>query len=76
MSLPSPDTPDPFGFAPAFAVDEPAAHTIPYVFNTGHSGAVYPPETIAASYESGTRLTRCGDTPSPFICPKTCGSSS
>ncbi|GBU18552.1 MULTISPECIES: N-formylglutamate amidohydrolase [Methylobacterium] len=61
MSLPSPDTPDPFGFAPAFAVDEPAAHTIPYVFNTGHSGAVYPPAFLAASRLDGHALRRSED---------------
>ncbi len=49
MTAPEPVKPDAFGFAPAFAVDEPAAHTLPFVFNTGHSGAVYPPDFIAAS---------------------------
>ena len=53
--------PDAFGFAPAFAVDEPAAHTLPFVFNTGHSGAVYPPDFIAASRLDPLSLRRSED---------------
>jgi N-formylglutamate amidohydrolase len=53
--------PDAFGFAPAFAVDEPAAHTLPFVFNTGHSGAVYPPEFIAASRLDALALRKSED---------------
>ncbi|MCJ2063927.1 N-formylglutamate amidohydrolase [Methylobacterium sp. J-088] len=53
--------PDAFGFAPPYAVDEPAAHTLPFVFNTGHSGAVYPPHFIAASRLDALALRRSED---------------
>ncbi|MBP1182700.1 N-formylglutamate amidohydrolase [Methylobacterium sp. PvR107] len=53
--------PDVFGFAPAFAVDEPAAHILPFVFNTGHSGAVYPPDFVAASRLDALTLRRSED---------------
>ena len=61
MTAPEPVMPDAFGFAPAFAVDEPATHTLPFVFNTGHSGAVYPPAFIAASRLDPLTLRRSED---------------
>ncbi|MBE7198541.1 MAG: N-formylglutamate amidohydrolase [Parafilimonas terrae] len=61
MTAPEPVKPDAFGFAPAFAVDEPAAHTLPFVFNTGHSGAVYPPAFIAASRLDALSLRKSED---------------
>ena len=48
-------------FAPPFAVDEPAAQTLPYVFNTGHSGAVYPASFLAASRLDSLSLRRSED---------------
>jgi N-formylglutamate amidohydrolase len=61
MSAPESVKPDAFGFAPPYAVDEPAAHTLPFVFNTGHSGAVYPPHFIAASRLDALALRRSED---------------
>jgi N-formylglutamate amidohydrolase len=61
MIAPVPVEPDVFGFAPAFAVDEPAAHSLPFVFNTGHSGAVYPPDFVAASRLDALTLRRSED---------------
>ncbi|MCJ2139159.1 N-formylglutamate amidohydrolase [Methylobacterium sp. E-066] len=61
MIAPETVQPDAFGFAPAFAVDEPATHTLPFVFNTGHSGAVYPPDFIAASRLDALTLRRSED---------------
>ncbi|MGU3540179.1 N-formylglutamate amidohydrolase [Methylobacterium sp. A54F] len=61
MTAPTPDHADAFGFAPAFAVDEPAAHTLPFVFNAGHSGAVYPPVFLAASRLDALSLRRSED---------------
>jgi N-formylglutamate amidohydrolase len=61
MIAPEPVKPDAFGFAPAYAVDEPAAHTLPFVFNTGHSGAVYPPDFVAASRLDALTLRRSED---------------
>ena len=61
MTAPEPVEPDAFGFAPAFMVDEPAAHTLPFVFNTGHSGAVYPLHFIAASRLDALSLRRSED---------------
>ncbi len=61
MIVPEPVKPDVFGFAPAFAVDEPAAHILPFVFNTGHSGAVYPPDFVAASRLDALALRRSED---------------
>ncbi|MCJ2051436.1 N-formylglutamate amidohydrolase [Methylobacterium sp. J-070] len=61
MTAPEPVKPDAFGFAPAFAIDEPAVHTLPFVFNTGHSGAVYPPEFVAASRLDALALRRSED---------------
>ena len=52
---------DALGFAPAFAVEEPATHILPFVFNTGHSGAVYPPDFVAASRLDALTLRRSED---------------
>jgi N-formylglutamate amidohydrolase len=48
-------------FDPPFAVDEPDSHSIPFVFNTGHSGAVYPPSFLASSRLDGLSLRRSED---------------
>ena len=61
MIAPETVQPDAFGFAPAFEVDEPAVHTLPFVFNTGHSGAVYPADFIAASRLDALTLRRSED---------------
>lgn len=61
MIPPSPDPADVLGFAPPFAVDEPARHTLPFVFNTGHSGAVYPPAFLAVSRLQPLALRRSED---------------
>jgi N-formylglutamate amidohydrolase len=61
MSAPETVKPDAFGFAPAFTVDEPAAHILPFVFNTGHSGSVYPPAFVAASRLDALALRRSED---------------
>ncbi len=59
------ETSDPTGpatlFDPPFAVDEPTAQTLPFVFNTGHSGAIYPPSFLAASRLDGLSLRRSED---------------
>ena len=49
------------GFAPPFAVDEPCAHAVPFVFNTPHSGAVYPERFLAASRLDALALRRSED---------------
>ena len=62
MTLPTP--PDVFaslGYDPPFAVDEPASHILPFVFNTGHSGSVYPPGFLRASRLAGLALRRSED---------------
>lgn len=61
MTSPAPEQPDAFGFAPAFAVEEPAEHTLPFVFNTGHSGSVYLPAFLAASRLDALSLRRSED---------------
>ncbi|WP_375464475.1 N-formylglutamate amidohydrolase [uncultured Methylobacterium sp.] len=61
MITPLPDPTDAFGFAPAFAVDEPARHVLPFVFNTGHSGSAYPPAFLKASRLDGLSLRRSED---------------
>ena len=61
MTAPDSVQPDAFGFAPAFEVAEPATHTLPFVFNTGHSGAVYPPDFVAASRLDALSLRRSED---------------
>jgi N-formylglutamate amidohydrolase len=48
-------------FAPPFAVDEPGRQSLPFVFNTGHSGAVYPPSFVAASRLDAVALRRSED---------------
>ena len=48
-------------FEPPFAVDEPAAHTLPFVFNTPHSGAIYPAGFLAASRLDALSLRRSED---------------
>ena len=48
-------------FDPPFAVDEPDAHTLPFVFNTPHSGAVYPGSFLALSRLDGLALRRSED---------------
>ena len=48
-------------FEPPFVVDEPDEHTLPFVFNTGHSGAVYPPSFLAASRLDSLSLRRSED---------------
>ena len=50
-----------FGFDPPFAVDEPAAHSVAFVFNTGHSGSVYRPAFVAASRLDALSLRRSED---------------
>ncbi|MGY2049345.1 N-formylglutamate amidohydrolase [Methylobacterium sp. JK268] len=48
-------------FAPPFVVDEPERQRLPFVFNTGHSGAVYPPSFVAASRLDAVALRRSED---------------
>ena len=48
-------------FDPPFTVDEPAAHTLPFVFNTPHSGAVYPDAFLTASRLDALALRRSED---------------
>ena len=48
-------------FDPPFTVDEPTEHTLPFVFNAPHSGAVYPPAFLAASRLGGLALRRSED---------------
>jgi len=59
------DLSDPTGpatlFDPPFAVDEPDSQTLPYVFNTGHSGAVYPASFLAASRLDSLSLRKSED---------------
>ncbi|MFE1601790.1 N-formylglutamate amidohydrolase [Methylobacterium sp. ID0610] len=57
MSSPGPES----LFSPPFVVDEPERHSLPYVFNTGHSGAVYPPSFVAASRLDAVSLRRSED---------------
>ncbi len=61
MTTRPPEQSDAFGFAPAFVVDEPAAHTLPFVFNTGHSGSVYRPAFLAAARLDALSLRRSED---------------
>lgn len=61
MTAPETVQPDALGFAPAFAIEEPATHILPFVFNTGHSGAVYPPDFVAASRLDALTLRRSED---------------
>lgn len=48
-------------FDPPFAVDEPAEHAVPFVFNAPHSGAVYPDSFLAVSRLEGLALRRSED---------------
>ena len=48
-------------FDPPFAVDEPGTHAVPFVFNTPHSGAVYPDAFLAASRLDALALRRSED---------------
>lgn len=48
-------------FEPPFVVDEPDVHSIPFVFNTPHSGAVYPQRFLAASRLDSLALRRSED---------------
>ena len=61
MTVSDQDQPDVLGFAPPFAIVEPTAHTLPFVFNTGHSGSVYPPAFLAASRLQPLALRRSED---------------
>ncbi|MET0259168.1 MAG: N-formylglutamate amidohydrolase [Methylobacterium sp.] len=51
----------PSDFEPPFAVDEPATHAVPFVFNTPHSGAIYPDRFLAASRLDALTLRRSED---------------
>ncbi|GLS45290.1 N-formylglutamate amidohydrolase [Methylobacterium brachythecii] len=53
--------PPPSGFELPFAVDEPDAHAVPFVFNTPHSGAIYPDHFLAASRLDALALRRSED---------------
>ncbi|ACL60777.1 N-formylglutamate amidohydrolase [Methylobacterium nodulans] len=57
MSGPGPES----LFTPPFVVDEPERQSLPYVFNTGHSGAVYPASFLAASRLDAVSLRRSED---------------
>lgn len=48
-------------FEPPFVVDEPDVHAIPFVFNTPHSGAIYPPHFLSASRLDALALRRSED---------------
>ncbi|KMO39973.1 N-formylglutamate amidohydrolase [Methylobacterium variabile] len=48
-------------FTPPFRVDEPERQTLPFVYNTGHSGAVYPASFVAASRLDAVALRRSED---------------
>ncbi|GEP09097.1 N-formylglutamate amidohydrolase [Methylobacterium gnaphalii] len=53
--------PQPSDFDPPFAVDEPDTHAVPFVFNTPHSGAIYPGHFLAASRLDALSLRRSED---------------
>ncbi|MCJ2128976.1 N-formylglutamate amidohydrolase [Methylobacterium sp. E-045] len=63
MTEPNPrrDAATPGDFAPPFAIDEPREHTLPFVFNTPHSGAVYPKAFLATSRLDPLALRRSED---------------
>lgn len=44
-----------------FEIREPAQHTIPFVYNSPHSGRIYPPEFIAQSRLQGMSIRRSED---------------
>jgi N-formylglutamate amidohydrolase len=56
-----PDAPGQPWFDPPFRVDEPDAHTLPFVFNAPHSGAVYPRAFVEASRLDALALRRSED---------------
>ncbi|MFW8644362.1 N-formylglutamate amidohydrolase [Rhizobium beringeri] len=45
----------------AFEVHEPVSQTIPFVYNSPHSGRIYPPEFIAQSRLEGIAIRRSED---------------
>ncbi|GJE58698.1 N-formylglutamate amidohydrolase [Methylobacterium trifolii] len=61
MTTPFTQPADGLGFTPPFAVDEPERHTLPFVFNTGHSGSVYPPAFLKGSRLDALSLRRSED---------------
>lgn len=63
MTEPSPrwNAANPGDFVPPFAIDEPGEHTLPFVFNTPHSGAVYPKAFLAGSRLDPLALRRSED---------------
>ena len=44
-----------------FEVHEPVSQTIPFVYNSPHSGRIYPPEFIAQSRLEGIAIRRSED---------------
>jgi N-formylglutamate amidohydrolase len=44
-----------------FEIREPASHTIPFVYNSPHSGRIYPPDFIAQSRLQGMSIRRSED---------------
>ncbi len=48
-------------FDPPFVLTEPAAQTIPFVFNAPHAGAIYPASFLAASRLDAVALRRSED---------------
>ncbi|KQT14703.1 N-formylglutamate amidohydrolase [Methylobacterium sp. Leaf399] len=54
-------TPSAIAFDPPFVVDEPGTHTLPFVFNTPHSGSVYPRPFLTASRLDALALRRSED---------------
>src|SRR5947209_427928 len=48
-------------FEPPFVVAEPARHTIPFVFNAPHAGAVYPAAFLAGARLDPVALRRSED---------------
>ena len=62
MSEPFPNhSPASNDFDPPFVVDEPETHALPFVFNTPHSGSVYPRSFLAASRLDALALRRSED---------------
>src|SRR5215203_1502216 len=48
-------------FEPPFTVSEPAQHTVPFVFNVPHAGAVYPTDFLVSSRLDSLALRRSED---------------
>lgn len=44
-----------------FEIREPASHAIPFVYNSPHSGRIYPPEFVAQSRLEGISIRRSED---------------